>query len=250
MGRILSLIRRTGLVISPLLAAASLFFDAIDARSLGLPWNFWLGVGVAVFFACAVSMIWQQDREIKAARKSQPNIDLGEPIPEPNETLTRTRMVRGPWTLSSHPPPAERLPYEHLKIVLYRIPTTNHGAYAPEVTVKLVGISPEPPQGLRGAILHRAGDNPADRVTFSESFKLHPDDTVYLDFISFTVEGEEVRYFLHKIASQDAAEEIVLSEDSYVFTLGAYGGDRPKTQPYLITKDGVGRLTVTRQLAS
>ena len=207
-------------------------------QDLALPVWLWVSLGF-------VGVVVAQFLAFHEQRRGLPDIELGEPIREPNERLTRTHMVAGPYELSTAPSPEHRVAYERLDTILHRIPVGNKGAYGPDVSVKFIGADPPIPRGLAPAILHLAGDNPDDHVSFAQSFPLHKDDLHNIDVISFS-KSTPPRYFLHKIASADAAEEVQLAADSYIFKIEAFAGNVSKLQNYRVDKDSSGRLTMTR----
>lgn len=245
MGRLLSLASRAGVLIGLVLSYGPLYFNAQEARNLGLPWSWWLAIGVTIFFASAAYIICDLARENARLKAELADLELGEPIREPNERLARTHMVPEPSASSTASPPEQRVPDEQVPITLYRISIRNKGADAPGVSVKFIGADPPIPRGLAPAILHLAGDNPDDHVSFARSFPLHKDDWENIDVISFS-KSTPPRYFLHKIASADAAEEAQLAADSYIFTIGAFAGNASKLQDYRVHKDASGSLTMTR----
>jgi hypothetical protein len=214
-------------------------------QDLALPVWLWVSLGFVGLVVAQFLAFHEQRMRSAHWEAGLPDLELGEPIREPNERLTRTHMVAGPHALSTAPPPEHRAPYEWLDTVLHRIPVGNKGAYAPVVSVKFIGADPPIPRGLAPAILHLAGNNPEDHVSFADSFPLHKDDRHNIDVISFS-KSTPPRYFLHKIASADAAEEVQLAADSYIFKIEAFAGNVSKLQNYRVDKDSSGRLTMTR----
>ena len=214
-------------------------------QDLALPVWLWIFLGfVGLFFAQFLAFHEQRMRSAHL-EGGVPDLELGEPIPEPNEKLARTHMVPVPSASTTASPSEQRVPLEPLHIFLHRIPVGNRGAYAPVVSVKFIDADPPIPRGLAPAILHLAGNNPEDHVSFADSFPLHKDDRHNIDVISFS-KSTPPRYFLHKIASADAAEEVQLTADSYIFKIGAFAGNVSKLQNYRVDKDSSGRLTMTR----
>jgi hypothetical protein len=219
-------------------------------QDLALPIWLWASLGF-VGLVVAQFLAFHEQRERTAHLETElPDMELGEPRREPNETLTRTHMVPQPSSSSTASPPEQRVVLERLGVVLFRIPVLNNGAYAPHVFVKLMKTEPPIPRGLPAATLHIAGDNPGDHVSFGESFPLHRQAEVnqaevYIDVISFS-KSEPRRFFLYKIASPDAAEEAQLDADRYVFTIVAFAGNASTRQDYRVDKDSSGGLTMSR----
>ena len=214
-------------------------------QDLALPVWLWVSLGFVGLVVAQFLAFHEQRMRSAHLEAGLPDLELGKPIPEPNEKLARTHMVPVPSASSTASPPEQRVPLEDVDIFLHRIPVVNRGAYAPVVSVKLTGADPPILRGLAPAILHLAGNNPEDHVSFAESFLLHKDDRHNIDVISFS-KSTPPRYFLHKIASADAAEEVQLAADSYIFKIEAFAGNVSKVQHYRVDKDSSGRLTMTR----
>ena len=174
----------------------------------------------------AMKTTHEQDVARRLGQTPESTIILGEPTEYPNEYADRTHLVPDPQYASSgtmRPPPI-RTQKERVTYRLYRIPVTSEGRDATRVYVHLAKSTPPLQRGLATPILHLAGENPADHVSFSESrgFSLTNDVPREVDMIAIT-KTPPYRCFIFNIASDDAMEEHEL-DGKYIFQLAVVGG--------------------------
>jgi len=131
---------------------------------------------------------------------------------------------------------------------LYRIPITNEGATADSVSVQLLRVDPPPPAGRYPAVLHKMGDNPTDRLSHKEYFRLLKGEPAKIDVISITRQGPPYRVFLHKIRYVGGIEETQLSGE-HVFFIEAFADNSPRPCEYLVRVDPVSGQLDMKQAA-
>ena len=156
---------------------------------------------------------------------TRPRLYLGDPQPEDKEVLTRTHM--GLATPD--------------QIVHYRVPVGNEGEHAFRVTVRLLSVEPALDSGLPRPVLHLAGDNPPDYVSYERSrgFPLSTGEEELIDVIAMSKKPPHACY-IWSIASRDAVEEHQLN-GLYVLTIGAFtAGSEPATRAYQLEVDATG----------
>jgi len=201
---------------------------------------------VVVYHVASVAWVAQADavaklqEELRAANDRKPLIELGAPKLLEHGVLRRTQL-RGPIETSvgtSGPP--SRVPIAERRIRNYRIPVTNHGAYAPEVRVKVVGISPGVEGVSEEVTLHIVHDNPPlDNYTFKGNFPLARGETQLLDVVAMDEQDPKTCY-LWNIAFQDAdaVQEVKLG-GAHAFAIRAYAGDVSAEKRYEVYADSL-----------
>lgn len=187
----------------------------------------------------------EQDVERRLAQATRAAIVLGEPREYADEYADRTHLVHDPayGSIDTITPPLIRVPKERLTYKLYRVPVTSEGRDATDVYVQLAESSPALQRGLPNPILHLAGDNPPDSVSFTQSrgFSLSNGIPREIDVIAIT-KAQPYRCFIFSVASDDAMEEHNDLDGSYVFTLAPFGGE---ARDYRVEVDLVrGRLSM------
>lgn len=231
----------------------------------GLPsWAVFAVMCAAVFFASVVvyqvaslASIAQADaltefqEELRAARERKPLVELGAPKLLEHGVLRRTQL-RGPieTNVGTSGPPS-RVSIAERRIRNYRIPVTNHGAHAPEVRVKVVGISPGVEGVSEDVTLHIVHDDPPlDNYRFKSSFSLARGETQLLDVVAMDEQDPKTCY-LWNIAFEDAdaVQEVKLG-GTRTLTIRAYAGDVSAEACYEVYADSMeARLEMKGPLA-
>lgn len=173
-------------------------------------------------------------RENEQLKSGLPNIEIGEAVEYDNAKLPHSTIQLLNGTPFSDYGDTVRL---------YRIPIHNSGGAAPEVSVKLIRITP-PPEEFASAILHIHDDYPKDATSFQKSFRLDRDATVYIDVIALRSNPPYECYIVN-VAFQHAKKKSGLN-GSYTFTIGVYAGNFAKTRDYTVYVDTInGKLTMS-----
>jgi len=185
----------------------------------------------------AMKTAHEEDVARRLEQTPEPTIVLGEPVEYPNEYADRTHLVPDPQYARNGTirPPLIRTQKERVTYRLYRVPVISEGHDATNVYVQLAKATPLLQKGLANPILHLAGENPGDHVSFSESkgFSLLNGVPREIDVIAIT-KSPPYRCFIFSIASDDAMEEHDELDGPYIFRLAAFGGG---TRDYKVEVD-------------
>jgi hypothetical protein len=216
-------------------------------------WAVFIVMLAAVFLASVVvyhvaSLAWMAQADaltklqekLQAVSKRESLLDLGAPKLLEHGVLRRTQL-RGPieTSIGTSGPPS-RISFGQRPIRSYRIPVTNHGAYAQEVRVKVVEISPGVEGVSEDVTLHVVHDNPPlDNYRFKSSFSLAKGETELLDVVAMD-EREPKTCYLWNIAFEDAdaVQEVKLG-GTHTFTIRAYAGDVSAEARYRVYADAM-----------
>jgi hypothetical protein len=178
--------------------------------------------------------------EVRAASEQKPRVELGKPQLQADGVLKRTQLSAPPQTSTGPAGPQYRVQAEQRPIRNYRIPVTNYGAYAPEVRVKVVNISPRVEGVSDDVPLHIAHDNPPlEDYTFKESFSLARGETKLLDVVAIDKQRTST-WYLWNINYQDAdgVQEVKLG-GTHWFVIKAFAGNASAEERYEVYGDSL-----------
>ena len=187
------------------------------------------------------SLAWvAQEEDLRTLREQQPRVELGEPRLEPNGILRRTQLSSPPQTSTGPSGSQHRVEADSRRIRNYRIPVTNHGAHAPEVRVKIVGISPRVEGVSEDIPLHIAHDNPPlEDYRFKESFSLARGETKLLDVVAIDTQRASTWYLWNiNYKDADGVQEVKLG-GTYWFVIRAFAGNVHAEERYEVYGDSL-----------
>jgi len=221
---------------------------------VGLPlWALFVVIGttiplvlVGVYHVAALAWTAEADKltrleeVLRALREQKPRVELGEPQLQPDGVLRRTQWSAPPQTNVGPAGPQHRVQVEQRRIRNYRIPATNHGAYAPEVRVEVVEISPDVQGVSENVPLHIAHDDPPLRdYRFKSSFSLAKGERKLLDVVAIDKQKPNTWYLWNiDYEDADAVQEVKLG-GTHTFTIRAYARDVYVEERYEVYGDSL-----------